>query len=160
MNKPRLAIGGLALSAAALVALVTHEGWAPVAMIPIPGDRVTVGFGSTFNLDGTPVKMGDVTTPVKALARALVDAQKFEGALKTCVKAPLHQHEYDAFLSLSYNIGSTAFCSSTLVRKLNTGDYQGACDAVLMWDKVGGKPIRGLTVRRVRERDQCLGKHL
>ena len=47
------------------------------------------------------------------------------------VKVPLHQHEYDAFISFSYNVGSGAFCRSTLVRRLNDGDYQGACTELL-----------------------------
>jgi lysozyme len=70
---------------------------------------------------------------------------------------PLHQHEYDAFLSLAYNIGAGAFCGSTLVRKLNTGDYTGACAEILRWDKFQGQPLRGLTLRRQAEHRQCLG---
>jgi lysozyme len=53
---------------------------------------------------------------------------KFEGAVKQCVTVPLAQYEYDAYISLAYNIGPTAFCGSTLVRLLNAGDYEGgAC---------------------------------
>jgi lysozyme len=83
----------------------------------------TIGFGTTSG-----VKLGDTTTPPKALARALTDVQQFEGALKQCVTVPLAQHEYDALVSFSYNVGSRAFCQSTLVRKLNAEDYAGACD--------------------------------
>jgi lysozyme len=94
---------------------------------------------------------------VQALVRKLADVQQFEGALKRCVRIPLHQHEYDAFLSLAYNIGSGAFCSSTLVRKLNAGDYAGACAEILRWDRFQGQPLRGLTLRRQAEHRQCLG---
>jgi lysozyme len=103
------------------------------------------------------VKLGDLTDPIKALQRALSDMQKFEGAIKQCVSVPLHQHEYDAFLSLSYNIGARAFCNSTLVRKLNAYDYKGACDEILRWNKAGGRVINGLTIRRQKEHQQCLG---
>ena len=156
MNPPksnRTAIGALCLSAAALVGLVTHEGYTDKAVIPVPGDVTTLGFGTTEG-----VKMGDSITPPKALARALMDAQKFEGAVKQCVTADLTQYEYDAALSLAYNIGPTAFCKSTVVKRLNTGDYAGACEAFLMWDKVKGVPIRGLQVRRQEERATCLGE--
>lgn len=149
----RVLLASLTLSAAALVGLVVHEGYTDVAVQPLPGDKWTNGFGTTEG-----VKPGDRTTPVKALARALQDVQKFEGALKQCVKVPLHQHEYDAYVSLSYNIGSTAFCSSTLVRKLNAEDYEGACREILRWDKFKGKPLKGLTIRRQAEFKQCMGE--
>ena len=141
----------LALGAATLVALAAHEGFSDRAYIPVPGDVPTIGFGTTEN-----VKMGDKITPIRALERALTDVQRFEGALKQCVKVPLHQHEYDAYISLSYNIGSGAFCGSTLVRKLNTGDYAGACAEILKWDKFKGQPLRGLTIRREKEYKQCI----
>jgi lysozyme len=142
----------LVLSASALVGLALHEGYSDRAIIPVPGDKPTIGFGTT---DG--VQMGDRITPPQALSRALNDVQKFEGALKQCVKVPLHQHEYDAYISLAYNIGPTAFCGSTLVRKLNAEDYDGACKEILRWDRFKGQPLRGLTVRRQKEYLTCIG---
>lgn len=148
----RKALAGLALSASALVSILLHEGYSDKAYTPVKGDRLTIGFGTTGG-----VKMGDTIKPPQAVARALVDVQKFEGALKQCVKVPLHQYEYDAYVSLSYNIGSAAFCSSTLVKKLNAGDFDGACEQVLRWDKFKGKPLAGLTKRRQAEYQQCKG---
>jgi lysozyme len=101
--------------------------------------------------------MGDTVTVTQALNRALVDVQKFEGAIKSCVKVPLHQHEYDAYTSLAYNIGSGAFCRSTLVRLLNQQKYDEACKQILRWDFFKGKPLRGLTIRREKEYKQCIG---
>jgi lysozyme len=149
----RMLIAALSLSAAGFVGIVAHEGYSDKAIIPVPGDVPTIGFGTT---DG--VKLGDTITPPKALARALNDASKFEGALKRCVTVPLHQHEYDAYVSLAYNIGPAAFCNSTLVKKLNAEDYAGACDEILRWDRAGGVKLRGLTIRRQKEYQQCLGK--
>ena len=146
----RRAVAALALSAAGLVSLLQSEGYTSRAVIPIKGDVPTIGFGTT---DG--VKMGDTITPQAAVSRALSDVSKFEGAIKRCVKVPLTQGEYDAYLSLSYNIGSGAFCGSTLVRKLNAGDYAGACEQVLAWDKAEEKRMQGLTARRHREYAQC-----
>jgi lysozyme len=152
VNGARTKVGALALSAAALVGLALHEGYSDKAIIPVPGDVPTIGFGTTEG-----VKMGDRITAPQALARKLADVQKFEGALKQCVKVPLHQYEYDAYISLSYNIGSAAFCSSTLVRLLNQERYEEACRQILRWDRFKGQPLRGLTIRREAEFKQCMG---
>ena len=69
----------------------------------------------------------------------------------------MRQYEYDAFVSLAYNVGENAFCKSTLVRKLNAGDYAGACREILKWDKFRGQPLRGLTMRRQDEYQKCTG---
>lgn len=148
----RRTLAGLALSASALVGILMHEGYSDKAYAPVKGDVPTIGFGTTGG-----VKMGDTIKPPQAVARALADVQKFEGALKQCVKVPLHQYEYDAYISLSYNIGSKAFCGSTLVKKLNAGDFDGACQQVLRWDRFKGKPLAGLTKRRQAEYQQCKG---
>jgi lysozyme len=101
--------------------------------------------------------MGDSIDPVTALQRKIRDVEVFEGAVKQCVKVPLAQHEYDAYLSLAYNIGSGAFCKSTLVRKLNAQDYEGACREILRWNRFRGEPLAGLTNRRQAEFRQCMG---
>jgi lysozyme len=151
--KARIVIGALTLSASALVGIAVHEGYRGEAYIPVKGDVPTIGFGTTAG-----VKPGDRIEPVQALVRKLADVQRFEGALKECVRVPLHQYEYDAFLSLAYNIGPGAFCGSTLVRRLNAGDYTGACNEILRWDRFRGEPLRGLTLRRQAESQQCLGQ--
>ena len=159
--KNRAHISSIALSAAALVAIVMHEGYTDRAVIPVKGDVPTIGFGTTGG-----VKMGDTTTPPKALARALTDVQKFEGALKQCVTVPLSQNEYDAFVGFSYNVGSAAFCRSGIVKKLNAGDYPGACREILRWTYFQGKNCAapenarlcgGLAKRRQEEYRQCMG---
>lgn len=152
MKHPRASIAALVLSAATLVGIVSHEGYRDTTYIPVPGDVPTIGFGTTGG-----VKPGDRTDPVKALNRAMADVNQFEGAIKRCVKVPLRQNEYDAFVSLSYNIGSGAFCGSTLVKKLNAEDYDGACREILRWDRFKGKPLAGLTKRRQAEYRQCTG---
>jgi lysozyme len=151
--KARIVIGALTLSASALVGIAVHEGYRGEAYTPVKGDVPTIGFGTTAG-----VKPGDRIEPVQALVRKLQDVQKFEGALKQCVRVPLHQYEYDAFMSLAYNIGPGAFCGSTLVRRLNAGDYTGACNEILRWDRFRGEPLRGLTLRRQAESRQCLGQ--
>ena len=162
MIPPRRSLAALSLSAAALVGIVLHEGYSDRAIIPVPGDVLTIGFGTTAG-----VKLGDTITPPQALARALVDVQQFEGAIKTCVTVPLTQNEYDAYVSFAYNVGSRAFCQSTLVKKLNLGDFKGACDELLRWRFFQGKDCAlpenrrlcgGLVKRREAEYRQCLGE--
>jgi lysozyme len=149
----RIKIAAISLSASALVGIASWEGYRSTAYIPIPGDVPTIGFGTTHG-----VKMGDTIDPVKALQRKISDISKFEGALKQCVKVPLHQREYDSYLSLAYNIGPTAFCNSTLVRLLNQGQYEEACKQILRWDRAGGRVVPGLTNRRQAEYKQCIGQ--
>lgn len=160
MMKRRIVAAVLSLSAAGLVSLVGYEGYTDRAVIPIPGDVPTIGFGTTEG-----VRLGDTTTPPKALARALRDVSKFEGAIQSCVTTPLYQHEYDAYTSLAYNIGGSAFCGSTLVRKLNAGDYAGACDQILRWRYAAGRDCSdpaskciGLWRRRKSEHAMCRGE--
>lgn len=152
INLNRSAVASLTLSAAALVGIALNESYTDKAIQPVPGDKWTYGFGTTEG-----VKPGDTITPPKALARAYKDIQTYEGAIKQCVTAPLTQNEYDAYVSLSYNIGTTAFCKSTLVAKLNKFDYPGACAEILRWDKFKGQPLAGLTKRRKQENARCLG---
>ena len=66
-TRQRIGIAALALSAMGLVKLVNDESFTPVAVIPVQGDRPTVGFGSTFRDDGSPVQMGDTITVPQAL---------------------------------------------------------------------------------------------
>lgn len=156
-NRTRAAVAGLGLSAAAFVALLQHEGFRDRAYFATADEKArgisTIGFGTTEN-----VKPTDTITVERALGRALTDLGKFEGAIKRCVTVPLHQHEYDALASFSYNVGASAFCSSTLVRKLNAGDYAGACAEISRWDKQSGRVLPGLTKRRADERAKCEGR--
>ncbi len=163
MSRQRTAVAALAISAAAFVGFLTREGYTETVVIPTKGDVPTIGFGTTGG-----VKPGDRTNPVQAVQRALADTHRFEGALKQCVRVPLHQAEYDVYVDLSYNIGSGAFCSSSIVRRLNEGDYRGACDAILLYKYaagydcstlVDGQPNRrcyGLWKDRLRVHAQCV----
>lgn len=148
----RPAATSLYLSAAVLVGIALEEGFTSKAVIPVPGDVPTIGFGTTEG-----VKRGDVITPERALVRLLQDADKFSEGVKKCASVPLYQYEFDAYVSLSYNIGTGAFCNSTLVKKLRTYDYEGACKEILRWDKFKGEPLKGLTHRRQREYKLCMG---
>jgi lysozyme len=156
---PRIIVASLSLSAAGLVGIALREGYSDEAIIPTKGDVPTIGFGSTSG-----VRMGDRTTPPRALARAASELDtKYEAAVKRCVHAPLHQAEYDVYVSMAYNIGTNAFCTSTIVKRANAQDYAGACEAILMWKKFGdvdcSKPNKvcgGLWSDRLRDHAKCM----
>lgn len=149
----RIHVAALSLSAAALVGIAVHEGYRDTAYLPTPNDTHTIGFGTTQG-----VKPGDKITPERALIRLLSDADKFQRDLKACIgNVALHQHEWDAYVSWAYNVGTGAACSSTLVRKLKAGDYAGACKELLRWTKQAGRDLPGLVKRRQQEYAQCVG---
>lgn len=153
MKNGRVAVGSLVLAASTLVGIAVHEGYRDTAYIPVKGDVPTIGFGTTSG-----VKPGDRITVDRALIKLLEDASRFEQAVKRCAPVPMHQYEFAAYVSLTYNIGEGAFCRSTLAKKLNAGDYEGACRQILVWDKFKGKPLPGLTKRRQSEFRQCMGE--
>lgn len=150
--RARVAVAALTLSASAMVGIALHEGYRGDAYDDGVGVQ-TIGFGTTEG-----VKPGDKITPERALVRLLGDATKFERAVQRCAPVPMYQHEFDAYVSLTYNIGEGAFCGSTLAKKLRAGDYAGACDEILRWNRAGGKVLRGLTKRREAEHKLCKGE--
>lgn len=152
MNRTNIA--ALVLSAASLTGIAVHEGYRDRAYIPVAGDKPTLGFG-----DAQGVKLGDKTDPIRALIRLNQQADTFQQEMKKCVgDVPLHQYEWDAYVSLTFNIGSGAFCKSTLVKKLQQQDYVGACTQILRWDRFNGAPLAGLTKRRQEEYTKCIGR--
>ena len=160
----RLAPVYLFLSAMAFAGIAYQEGYTDKAAAPLPGDKPTYGLGSTVRPDGKPVQPGDRITPPAAINLAVRDITAKEAEIKDCVTAPMHQYEYDAFVSFAYNVGTGAFCDSTLVKKLNGLDYAGACAEILRWRYFQGKDCSlsvnrcgGIWLRRNAEYKLCRG---
>ncbi|MNS43643.1 Lysozyme RrrD [compost metagenome] len=112
----------------------------------------TIGFGTTVYPNGIKVKKGDTCTEAQAKAYMAQDLKKFEAAVNNAVKIPLNQNQFDALVSLSYNIGTDAFSKSTLVKKLNANNIRGAADQFDVWVNAGGKRMQGLVNRRAKEK--------
>lgn len=115
----------------------------------------TIGYGDTEN-----VKPGMVITQQEAderLTRRL--RREFEPGVRAVVPGPIQQGQFDAMVSLAYNIGVAAFTNSTLVKLFNAGDVQLAADQFPRWDKAGGKSVKGLRRRRAAERALFLGSN-
>ena len=122
-----------------------------VAKIP------TIGFGSTFYEDGTKVKLGDQISKTDALKLLEVIANRdFADKIFPAIKVKVTQSQFDAMCSLAYNIGAGAFLKSTLLKKVNAGDFAGAGEEFLRWNKANGKEVLGLTRRREREKQLFL----
>lgn len=173
---PRSVIAVLVFSAGGFAVMSSHESYTGTAAQPLPGDKWTYGLGSTTRPDGQPVQPTDKITPPKAIQLAVRDVAVKEAVLKRCINAPLYQHEYDALVSLAYNVGPAAVCESSIPRKLASGDYAAACATILEFDKFRdcNKPrifsqkkqvwecplvkIKGLTIRRQAEYRQCMGQ--
>ena len=157
----------LFLSALAFAGIAVEEGYVNKAGPPIPGDKPSYGLGSTVRPDGKPVQTGDTISVPAAITLSARQVAVKEAAIKRCVTAPLHQHEYDTFVSLAYNVGESAFCKSQLVAKVNSLDYAGACAEILRWRFFKGKDCSlaenkglcgGLWARRQREAAHCRGE--
>jgi lysozyme len=149
--KNRLLIGALSISATALITIASHEGYVGETYTDAVGVP-TIGFGETKG-----VKYGQKTDPVRALIQLNSSMDEHAKGIAKCINVPISQGEYDAYISFAYNVGVNAFCTSTLNKKLNAMDYDGACKELLRWNKAGGKVLNGLTKRREQEYKQCLG---
>jgi len=136
------------------IELITHFEGCKLKAYPDPatgGAPYTVGYGSTRN-----VHPGMVITLDEAKQRLREDLEDAEKAIERLVTAPLDQSQFDALVSLVFNIGEGNFSKSTLLKKLNAHDYLGASGEFVRWNKAAGKPMLGLTRRRAAERDHFL----
>lgn len=106
----------------------------------------TIGYGTTRG-----VKAGMAITKEQAERMLMDDVQRFEPEIERLVTLPLSQNQWDALISFTYNLGAANLESSTLLRKLNAGDYTGAAEQFPCWNKAGGRVLPGLVRRRAAE---------
>lgn len=112
----------------------------------------TIGYGTTIYPHGKAVQYGDTCTIEQAKNYMQYDLRRFEQAVTAAVNVPLNQNQFDALVSLSYNIGIGAFKNSTLLKLLNASDYNAASHQFDVWIKAGGKTVQGLVNRRAVEK--------
>lgn len=139
-----------AVAAASAISLVAYfEGYVPTVYRD-PIGRLAVCYGH----DDQTLKLGTTYTRDQCETMLADDLAKHAEALN-CVKKPMTDGQKAAFVSFSYNVGVSAFCGSTLVRKANAGDMPGACAELSRWVMAGGKTLPGLVNRRAAERALC-----
>ena len=118
----------------------------------------TIGFGSTYYEDGTKVTLKDKPITEERATELLefIANKTFSENINKVVKVPLNQNQFDALVSFAYNIGNKNFNWSTLLKKLNLSDYQGASLEFGRWNQTNGKILNGLVLRRQKERELFL----
>lgn len=152
----RVAMSTIGIGMAAIIGIANQEDFVSPAyrdQVGIP----TVGFGFTKG-----VKMGDKMTVRQALSRLGEEIHDdYEVGMNRCAgDIPMYQHEKDVYTRVTWNIGVSAFCGSTMVKRLREGDYLGACEAIKLFNKVtvNGKKVvsRGLANLREEQYKECM----
>lgn len=167
VNKARIVVSVLTLSAAGFAGTVGLESFTGAAIRPVPGDRPTYGFGSTTRADGTPVQMGDKIAPPAAVRLAVKHIAGDEAIMRSCFGelTLLHQFEWDAYVDTTYTVGAWKVCQSSIPRKVRAGQYEAACKTILDFKSVQGRdcsqPVNtsfcgGIWTRRKQMAHLCL----
>lgn len=129
--------------------IANYEGLRLKAYKAVPTEKYyTIGYGHY----GADVKQNMTITKEEALSMFHNDLKGYVQAVNDAVKVPLNQNQFDALVSLCYNIGKNGLKTSSLVARLNKKDYTGAANEFLLWNKSGGKVYQGLVNRRSSER--------
>ena len=116
------------------------------------GGVLTYCDGATEN-----AQAGKTYTPAECDAQLDRDLERHAAGIAKCIPMDrLTDGQKVAFVDAAFNIGVPAFCGSSMARKTNAGDMVGACNALLLWNRAGGREVAGLTKRRQRERELCL----
>lgn len=123
-----------------------------------PAGIATIGYGSTYYEDGTKVTLKDKPITEERATELLefIANKTFSENINKVVKVPLNQNQFDALVSFAYNIGNKNFNWSTLLKKLNQSDYEGASLEFGRWNQAGGKVLNGLVRRREKEKELFL----
>ena len=116
------------------------------------GDPWTIGYGHT----GTEVHKGMTITQEQAEELLMQDVKKAAATVNAKVTTDITQEEFDALVDFVFNVGAGNFNASTLLKKVNSGDIQGAANEFLKWDMAAGKHMAGLLKRRHAEAEEFL----
>ena len=149
-------IAGGVVGTAAAIALAAN-----VLIYPSEGERhtvyrdvvgmLTVCVGETHN-----IQIGHVYSHAECMNMLDGRLAEFDKGVRDCTRDDMPTEVEAAALSLAYNIGLGGFCKSTFARKVKAGDYDGACNSLMLYDRAGGREIAGLKNRRARERKVCV----
>lgn len=142
----RRAAAALVLSGAGVASLVGHEAQRNVVYQDVVGIN-TVCVGHV-----TKSEIGTRFSDTQCAELLQADTKIAQDAIRSGVKVPISQDQYDALVDFTFNVGTGALASSTLLRKLNAGDCHGAAAEFLKWDMAGGRHVPGLLKRRQDEK--------
>ncbi|NLS53761.1 lysozyme [Hafnia alvei] len=116
----------------------------------------TIGYGWTQPIGGKSIAKGMVISQQKADALLMQGIEQSENCVNNVVHHSINQHQFDALVDFAYNLGVNALKGSTLLKKINVGDYIGAANEFQKWNKASGKELAGLTRRRGAEKSLFL----
>jgi lysozyme len=141
----------LTLSPAGVAFIAQFEGFWPT-VYRCPAGKPTIGYGHVIR----PGEYFEAVSREQALVLLQRDAEREAAPVSRALDQILNSYQQDALISLAFNCGGTAIALSHLVRRLNQGLFNDAADQFLRWNKVNGDPVRGLTRRRIAERNLFL----
>lgn len=142
--------GAILIAAAAFIA--PWEGLATKPYYDVVGVK-TVCFGETA-ADG--VDLNRSYTPAECRELLAKSLPKYDNGIKACIHRTMPDSVHVALISAAYNVGVHAVCSGSIATRANAGDWRGACNALLAYNRGGGRVIKGLDNRRHAERDRCM----
>jgi GH24 family phage-related lysozyme (muramidase) len=153
------AAGGLLRASRAGIDLIHSFEQCRLEAYPDPGSADgnpwTIGWGST----GPDIRRGITWTQAQADERFRSDLARFEAGIRDAIgDAPTTQAQFDALVSLAYNIGIVSAAGSTVMRRHRLGEHDGAATAFGMWNKNDGQVMRGLVRRRAAEAEMYRGR--
>ena len=170
---PSSRVAAVALVVAAIVTtqLIPEEGFEPVARPPIPGDRCTYGYGSTFHADGSPVECGEAISRGSARGLLITTVKdKYEAGINACAgDIPMLPREKAILVRLAYQNGVKAVCGYSIIDRFRAGEYEAGCRTIITIDKLQNRHCslpenryrkdgcNGLMNRREKQMRQCLG---
>lgn len=115
-------------------------------------NKETIGYGSTFYEDGSPVKMGDKITKERADSLFEKVSDSFAAKVKNCIHKDINENQFAALVSFAYNVGIGNLKSSTLLKKVNANPNDATIRTEFQkWNRASGKVLTGLTRRREAE---------
>lgn len=144
-----------AITGAGLLAIAVVGNWEGLRLYAY---QDVVGVWTACYGETAGIKPGMKFTQEQCDVMFIGSLAEHEAGMRGCLAAPdtLPEKSYVSMVSVTYNIGVGAFCGSSMARKINAGDVRGACDALMLWVKAGGKVVQGLVNRRTAERKLCL----
>lgn len=128
------------------VDLIKHFEGCELEAYLCPSYVWTIGYGHTFN-----VKEGDVIDQEAAEALLIEDLEEFEGYVKSMVATQLKQHQFDALVSWTFNLGPGNLKESTMLNRINYGPLSDVPFQMCRWTRSGGRVLEGLVKRRKAE---------
>lgn len=146
---------GAASATAIAIAVSVVAPWEGLWLTAKP-DRLAYNIPTVCYGETEGVRIGDTYTKSQCQAMLAKKLPRYDAEIGRCLHVYLPDKTRAALVSFAYNVGSAGACRSTAFKKINAGDIRGGCDALMAWNRAGGRVVKGLINRRTAERKLCL----